>query len=151
MIFHLFKRVDDMNDTTWNLYREYLEQTDNVLAASNLTLADVMQSMRAEKPARTLIINQPLSVTEVAKFLRVRPHKVLAWIHSGQLHAFNVAANPGGRPKYRIDPEELTAFTTRRSEVPPTSARPKRTIRRLPEITEWPRLPKKEARDRGDP
>ena len=55
--------------------------------------------------------DRPLTVPEVARHLRVRPDKVLAWVHSGRLRGYNVAEKENGRPKYRINREDLEAFT----------------------------------------
>lgn len=60
-----------------------------------------------------------LTPPEIAKLLRVRGDKVLAWIRSGQLVAFNVAEKVNGRPKYRVARGELEAFIQRRAVVPP--------------------------------
>ena len=70
-----------------------------------------------QKPARAVVsaANQPLTVPEVAKLLRVRPDKVLSWIRSGRLRGYNVAEREHGRPKYRISPEDLQAFTQQRA------------------------------------
>jgi len=57
-----------------------------------------------------------LTPPEVAKRLRVSPDKILAWIRRGELKAVNVSN--GGRPRFRISPNDLGAFLTSR-EVPP--------------------------------
>ena len=62
---------------------------------------------------------------QVAERYRVAVDKVLAWIHSGQLRAVNVAARVGGRPRWRIDESDLLAFEQRRVAVP-TAPKPKR-------------------------
>jgi excisionase family DNA binding protein len=99
-----------MNPTTWTIYREYLNQVGEPSAAAALTLADAMQSSaRLESP------QQPMTVPEVAKFLRVRPNKVLSWIRSGCLRGYNITERENGRPKYRINPSDLEAFTQQRA------------------------------------
>ena len=99
-----------MNLATWTMYREYLEKTSEPSAAAALTLADAMQSStRLESP------QQPLTVPEVAKFLRVRPNKVLSWIRSGRLRGYNITERENGRPKYRINPSDLEAFSQQRA------------------------------------
>ena len=72
-----------MNDKVQKLYNDYLTMTgQNETAAASLTLADTMQSMQDHvTPAHGV----PMTVPEVAKFLRVRPDKVLGWIRSGEL------------------------------------------------------------------
>jgi len=63
--------------------------------------------------------NQPLTVPEVAKFLRVSPDKVLSWIRSGRLRGYNVAEKENGRPKYRVNPEDLEVFAKMRMPFQP--------------------------------
>ncbi|MCA9185000.1 MAG: helix-turn-helix domain-containing protein [Planctomycetales bacterium] len=65
---------------------------------------------------------------EVARLLKVKPHKILAWIQSGELRAINVAAKLGGRPRYRVTVEDLRAFTSGRVVGPPPTV--KRSPRR---------------------
>lgn len=64
------------------------------------------------------LANRLLTPPEVARLWRIRHDKVLAWIRSGELRAVNVTAKPGGRPTYRIDPDDLKAFADRRAAVP---------------------------------
>jgi hypothetical protein len=45
----------------------------------------------------------------VARRLRVKAEKVVAWIRSGQLRALNVSN--GTRPRFRIDPADLAVFS----------------------------------------
>ena len=109
-----------MNATTWTIYREYLNQVGEPGAAAALTLADVMQSTRDAGGAETSTAalpapHQPLTVPEVAKFLRVRPNKVLSWIRSGRLRGYNITERENGRPKYRVNPGDLEAFTQQRA------------------------------------
>ena len=58
---------------------------------------------------------------EVAKYLRVRRDKVLSWIRSGRLQGYNVTERENGRPKYRINPADLEAFTKLRVPIVTTS------------------------------
>jgi excisionase family DNA binding protein len=52
-----------------------------------------------------------ITPNQLAKTLGIKPDKILAWIHAGQLVAVNVAANANGqRPRWRIDPDEVTRF-----------------------------------------
>ena len=54
----------------------------------------------------------------LAKMWRVKSDRILNWIKSGQLRAFDVSSNPGiGRPRYRIPPDAITEFENRRSGV----------------------------------
>lgn len=136
-----------MNDTTFTIYREYLDRTHgNEAAAAALTLADAMQRTLDAPKAETRtqgvpVPDRPLTVPEVAKFLRVAPDKVLAWIRSGRLCGYNVAEKENGRPKYRVNPSDLEAFTKRRAPVQPAAVgRP--SGRSLPAAREWPVLDK---------
>ena len=62
-------------------------------------------------------VNRLLTPPEVARQWRIKHDKVLTWIRSGELRAINVATKPGGRPSYRIDPDDLKAFADRRAAV----------------------------------
>lgn len=67
-----------------------------------------------------------LRLREVADNLGVKPDVVLAWVHSGELVASNVAQKAGGRPRWRVDPADLEAFLARRRngvKTPPTKRR----------------------------
>ncbi len=56
----------------------------------------------------------------------MRPAHVLAWIRTGELHAVNVAARAGGRPRWRISVEALERFDeARSSRIPGRAAQPK--------------------------
>jgi len=64
---------------------------------------------------RTQMTTSSFTPPEIARRLRVSPEKVLGWIRSGELRAINVAARPTGRPRFRIEPADLSAFEERRS------------------------------------
>ncbi len=109
-----------MNPAVAQLYDEYLQRTGEIAAAASLTLADVMQSARkADRVGATPSPDQPLTVPEVAKFLRVRPDKILSWIRSGRLRGYNVAERENGRPKYRVNPDDLQSFMQQRAVTQP--------------------------------
>jgi len=55
------------------------------------------------------------SVRDVAELLGVRTHAVLTLIRSGQLRAIDVSLRPGGRPRWRIMPDDLDGFIARRT------------------------------------
>ena len=57
------------------------------------------------------------SPPEVARMWGISADKVLAWINAGELRAINVAMNPKGRPRYRIDIKDLEVFENRRSVI----------------------------------
>jgi excisionase family DNA binding protein len=64
---------------------------------------------------------QKLTPPQIAARLGVSPDKVLAWIKSRELRAFNAATRPYGRPRWLVDEADLADFERRRSAVP-TSA-----------------------------
>jgi excisionase family DNA binding protein len=51
-----------------------------------------------------------LRVREVAARLCIKQDVVLTWIRSGELKAVNVALKFGGRPRWRIDSNDLATF-----------------------------------------
>jgi len=67
-----------------------------------------------------------LSVREVAELLSIRTHGVTSLIRSCQLRAVDVSLTPGGKPRWRVDREELDSFIRRRTH----EAAPKRRRRR---------------------
>lgn len=67
---------------------------------------------------------------EVAKLLDVVETQVLAWIHSKELVAFNVAKDPNGeRPRWRISESEVCKFLVRRSNQDKFDRREKERIK----------------------
>ena len=63
---------------------------------------------------------------EVAAHLRVKASKIIQWIRSGELSAFDVSNRPGiGRPRYRITEEAVELFQARRSPSPTATSRKK--------------------------
>ena len=71
--------------------------------------------------------SESLTPPQVAKMLKVNPDKVLNWIRAGKLHAVNVTAKPGGRPRYRIAMGDVEAF-----RKGPRTSSPKKPSRRKP-------------------
>ncbi len=120
-----------MNNDVVREFNEYFRLTGDVIAATNLTLTAALRECcfgsppppppppAAPQESRPAPPNQPLTVPEVAKFLRVRPDKVLSWIRSGRLRGYNVAEKENGRPKYRVNPEDLEAFAKMRMPFQP--------------------------------
>ena len=111
-----------MNSTVYTIFREYLDKTQqDPAAAAALTLADVMQgSLDAQGPSAPQVQSpeQPWTVPEVARRLRVMPQKILRWIREGVMPATNVAARATGRPRFRISREQLDAFQQTRAARP---------------------------------
>jgi hypothetical protein len=59
------------------------------------------------------------SVKEVAEILSIRVQAVRALIANKSLTACDISLNPGGRPRWRVESEVLTAFIRSRSTSPP--------------------------------
>lgn len=66
-----------------------------------------------------------LSTKQVAEQLGIRVASVTALIRSGQLRAADVSLHPGGRPCWKIDPQEIESFLRRRTHsiAPPRKRR----------------------------
>ena len=73
---------------------------------------------------------------EIAKVYHVAPDKVLTWIRSGELPAFNAATRPNGRPRYLINEADLKTFEARRAVVPVTKI-PRRRRPKQEGVTEF--------------
>ncbi len=59
-----------------------------------------------------------LTPPELARRWRVKPSKVLGFIRSGELRAFDVSSRPGGRPRFRIAIDAVIEFENRRAPKP---------------------------------
>jgi excisionase family DNA binding protein len=119
-----------MNNQVVGEYDEYLKLTSqDTAAAASLTLAAALRECRSATRS-----DRPLTVPEVAKFLRVSPDKVLSWIRSGRLRGYNVAEKENGRPKYRVNPEDLEAFIQMRMPIQPVPRGRPPGRRRIPTI-----------------
>ncbi len=118
-----------MNDTVLQDFAEavHLVNGDRA-AAANLALASALRDKQMPGPSDRLDASstRPLTVPEVAKFLRVRRSKVLSWIRSGRLRGYNVAERENGKPTYRINADDLVAFTKLRvsNQAAPTGRPP---------------------------
>lgn len=55
-----------------------------------------------------------LTPRQVALAFGVRLEKVLAWIHSGELPALNLASETSKRPLWKVRPQDMDAFEERR-------------------------------------
>lgn len=78
-----------------------------------------------------------LTVGDVtARLGLAKPGAVYAWIHSGALAAVNVAADPSGRPTWRVHPDALAEFLASRAAIPAPQA-PKRTRRPKVKVTQY--------------
>ena len=130
------------------LFEECLSLVDgDKAAAANLVLATALREhlpltlTGATKPPDPPVVrtDTPLTVPEVAKFLRVSPDKVLSWIRSGRLRGYNIAELENGRPKYRVNPEDLQAFMQRRAITQPVRKGRPVGRRRIPQPKWRPR------------
>ncbi len=79
---------------------------------------------------------QKITPVEYAARLGVDPHKILAWIRSGELHAINAATSQAGRSRFLIDERDIELFERRRATDGPVQA-PRRRRVKNPEITEF--------------
>lgn len=69
-----------------------------------------------------------LTPRAVARQYGVAADKVLHWINTGQLRAFNGATDPDGqRPRWLIDVDDLSAFEERRAATPSPKVTRRRT------------------------
>ena len=75
------------------------------------------------------------SLPQLAEQLGVDPCKISSWIQSGELLAFNIATRVGGRPRWRIAPEDLAEFLQRRRASAPRLPRQRR--RRSEDVIEF--------------
>lgn len=125
------------------LFEECLPLVDgDKAAATNLVLAAALREHQpvilteATEPSdrAALRTDTPLTVPEVAKFLRVSPDKVLSWIRSGRLRGYNVAERENGRPKYRVNPDDLQSFMQQRAITQPAPKGRPVGHRRIPMI-----------------
>ncbi len=66
------------------------------------------------------------SVKQVAERLGVGQHSILSLIKSGDLVASDVSLTPGGRPRWRITPDDLEGFLLRRTHRKPTPRKRRR-------------------------
>ena len=55
------------------------------------------------------------TVKQTAQLLAIREHSVLTLIRKGELRAIDVSMTPGGKPRWRILPDDLDAFILRRT------------------------------------
>ena len=72
---------------------------------------------------------QWMTPPQLAKEWGVAPEKVIALIHSGELRAVNLALNKSGRPRWRIDSEDIRKFEEARASKPPAPRRRRRRKR----------------------
>jgi excisionase family DNA binding protein len=76
-----------------------------------------------------------LTPTQVAEQLGCDTSNVWSWIAAGQLPAVDVSKGAHGRPRWRIDPNELQAFLLKRRHRQPASRA--RRHRAVPGVVEF--------------
>jgi hypothetical protein len=72
------------------------------------------------------LLDKMLSPPQAAKLMGVDPHKVTAFIKSGDLVAFDLASPGSRRPRWRIAEDALETFLLRRQSRPAPPARKRR-------------------------
>ena len=83
--------------------------------------------MIAQRSSTTAAARATYTVPELADRWAVDQHKVLRWLHSGELRGLNLATNRSGRPRWRVSAEAVQLFELSRSSGPtPKVARPRR-------------------------
>ena len=86
--------------------------------------------MTAQKPWTPESVRRKLTPPEVAKLWGISLTTIMTWIRNGELRAINVARHLGGRPRYRIDVEDLKSFENRRAVLPPPPVQRRRRRRK---------------------
>ena len=79
-------------------------------------------------------MNNALSVKQVAEKLGIRTHAVTSLIRSGELRAVDVSLKPGGRPRWRVLPDDLEGFLARRTH---RTAGPRRRRRKPTNVKQY--------------
>jgi hypothetical protein len=75
---------------------------------------------------------------EVARYYRVSPDRVRAWIQAGQLGALNVAPARCGKPRFVVLPRHLEEFERSRQAATPAKPAPPRRRHRQAQIDFYP-------------
>lgn len=71
------------------------------------------------------------TTTEAARLIKVHPETMRDLINSGQIDATNVARNPLGQPRYRIDAEEIERFLRARKKAAVPKSRRRSKVKRV--------------------
>ncbi len=75
---------------------------------------------------RDAIERRKLTPPQIAAQYGISPDKVVTWITSGELKAFNAATRPTMRPRWLVDVEDLADFERRRAAVAPPKPQSRR-------------------------
>ena len=89
----------------------------------------LMPVSRAVRPPRHAPHSAYFTPPQLARRWNIHVDKVLAFIRSGTLTAFNVASLKSSRPRYRISAEAVATFERDRAAAPPPAAKKCRTSR----------------------
>ena len=81
----------------------------------------------------TLVLTPP----ELAARWVVSPEKVIGFIRSGALHAFDVSSPGSRRPRFRINLSEVIAFEERRSARQPTKLTRRKVKKQAADFVEY--------------
>ncbi len=121
---HLFDPVDTLHyladDTVEQAARAGLDFYKTLPVPNRLTINDLRWWLTASLKALKTHESNPndlLTVTEVARRLKINRDKVLGWINYGRLKAKNTAKGALGRPRWRIKLDDLEDFLAGRSGV----------------------------------
>lgn len=82
-------------------------------------------------------MTKAFTVADLVERFSVGEHTVLGWIRSGELTAFDVSRNPGGKPRWRISVEALASFELRRTSTPPQPSTTRRRRHKDPHVIEF--------------
>ena len=69
---------------------------------------------------------------DIAKRWGVKASKIISFITSGELSAFNVASPKSHRPRWRVSAEAVEAFEKSHGAKPPEKKPPRRRREKLP-------------------
>jgi hypothetical protein len=78
------------------------------------------------------VTEQTITPPQLARRWGVHVSKVLAFIRAGELGAVNLALRADGRPRWRILPEAVVDFESRRAAVPPVPVSRRRRLLQAP-------------------
>lgn len=77
--------------------------------------------------ATAIAERKKLTPPQLAAEWGLAPEKILAWIHSGELRAVNVATSlRGAKPRWLIDRADIEAFERARASSAPPAPAPRR-------------------------
>lgn len=81
------------------------------------------------------MLKRKLTPPEMAALWGINPDKVINWIKSGELPAIDASTKRGGRPRYRIDVDDIADFEKRRTVAAAVTQKPK--AQQSDDVTEY--------------